>query len=188
MNLAKVSDEKLALFMQENAGAGFEEVMDRYQNKLNRYVGGLVRDENQAEDIVQETFIAVYKNINSFDVNKKFSSWIYRIAHNKAINEIRKSRIFIGLDKAKEVVDENHDSQKIEKEIDKADARKLIEKSLNKLSIKYREVIILRFFEDRSYEEISDILRIPKNTVGVRIKRGLEELKRRLNINVEDYL
>ncbi len=188
MELSKLSDEKLASFMQENGGDGIEEIIDRYQKKLERYVLLITRDSEEANDVLQEVFISVYKNINSFDLTRKFSSWIYRIAHNKALNELRKKKILVGLSEIKEMVDEDNNAEKIEKDIDSDDIKKKLKKNVEKMSIKYREVIMLRYFEDKSYEEISDILEIPKNTVGVRVKRGLEILKRKLNINVEDYL
>jgi len=187
MNLSKLSDEKLALFMQQNNGQGIEVVIDRYQAKLLRYVTGITKDPDKAEDVVQETFISVFKNINSFEVSRKFSSWIYRIAHNKAISEIRKHS-FLGLEAAFNVAGVENLDQTITKELDKSKTKELILSRVNNLPLKYREPIQLRYLEEKSYEEVSDILRIPVSTVGVRIKRGLEKLKRSLNINPEDYL
>jgi RNA polymerase sigma-70 factor (ECF subfamily) len=187
MNLSKKSDEELALFMQQNNGQGIEVVIDRYQGKLLRYVTGITKDPDKSEDVVQETFISVFKNINSFDIARKFSSWIYRIAHNKAISEIRKHS-FLGLEAAFNVPGVENLDQTITKELDKEKTKKLILAQVNFLPLKYRETIQLRYLEEKSYEEISDILRISINTVGVRIKRGLEKLKKSLNINPEDYL
>lgn len=188
MNMAKLTDEELASYAQDNAGEGIEAIIDRYQEKLRRYVGSIVRDIDKTDDVLQETFISIYQNINSFDPDRKFSSWIYRVAHNKAINEVRREKLFIGLDKIKEVSDESLDSKKIEKEIDEKKAKDETRKALDALPLKYKEVILLRYYEDKSYEEISDILRIPKSTVGVRISRGTKNLKRRINIKAWDYL
>lgn len=187
MDIRKLSDEKLVLFVQRNSGEGFDEVIDRYQKKLFGYVIRILKDEDQAEDVVQETFIAAYRNINGFDTKRKFSSWIYRIAHNKAINEIRKNRKNVSLEDAPEIAD-NEGKEKIEAELDKGQVRELLERHIDVLPLKYKEIIILRFFEDKSYEEISDILKIPISTAGVRIKRGLERLKTNVDINIEDYL
>lgn len=188
MDLSKISDEKLALHMQQNGGAGIDEVIDRYQAKLLRYAHGILKDEDKAEDVVQESFISVYKNINSFDPKRKFSSWIYRIVHNRAISEVRKQRPVFGIELIQNTKDESIDGRMIEKEIDSKKAKEMIENSLEKIPVKYREVVYLRYFEDYSYEEISDILKIPKSTVGVRITRGLIRLKNILNINIEAYL
>lgn len=188
MELLKLSDENLALNLQKNQTDALEVLIDRYQSKLERYVNNILRDEDQADDAIQETFLAVYKNINSFDPRQKFSSWIYRIAHNKAINEIRKRSFFVGLEEAKEFSDQKNDSEQFKKQIDLKKGTKLVEEELGKMPLKYREVIYLRFFEDQSYEEISEILKIPKSTVGVRISRGVSKLKDKLNINIEDWL
>lgn len=187
MDLLHMTDEQVVEQIQNNNGSGIDQIIDRYQQKLLRYVTGIIKDPDKAEDIVQETFISVYKNINSFDLRRKFSSWIYRIAHNKAISEIRKQS-FLGLESAFNVPGVENLDQTITKELDRAKTKDLIIGSVNDLSLKYREPIQLRFMEEKSYEEISDILRIPKSTVGVRIKRGLEKLKILLNINPEEYL
>jgi len=188
MVLTGLSDEKLAKHMQENGGEGLDVVIDRYQSKLKRYARSILRDPGDAEDVVQETFISVYQNINSFDPRLKFSSWIYRITHNKAVNVIRKRVFSLSLEEVGDVPDSRQEHQGVEKEIDRKNARQMLEQSLWVLPVKYKEVIYLRYFEDKTYEEISDILRVPKNTVGVRISRGTIMLKKKMNINVEDWL
>lgn len=188
MNLLRLTDEELAQHMQQNQGQGLEELINRYQDKLSRYSHSIVKDKDDVSDVLQETFISVFRNINSFDVNRKFSSWIYRIAHNKAINEVRKSKMLTVFDESREVEDEKYDGEKVKKEIDAKKTKKKLKSAIEKLPLKYKEVIVLRYFEEKSYEEISDILKIPQNTVGIRIKRGLEMLKRKLNIKVEDFL
>ena len=187
MEFKKLSDEALVSYIQENNGKGYEEIIDRYQNPLFRYVSRLLKDADQVEDVIQDTFISTYENINGFDTKRKFSSWIYRIAHNKAINEIRKQKKNVSLEDAPEIEDRESKGS-IEKEITEKEARALLEKNIQTLPLKYQEVIILRYLEDKSYEEISDILKIPTSTVGVRIKRGLDKLKTTININIEDYL
>lgn len=185
MKLNELSDEELALYMQNHNGEGIEEVINRYQAPLFRYILRLARDEELAEDILQNTFISVYQNINSFDSRRKFSSWIYRISHNKAINEIRSYKNKISLEEVSEVVESQ--SIDINEELDKKRLREYLEKTIKSLPLNYQEVLILRFFEDKSYEEISEILRLPINTVGVRIKRGLEKLRLKVNLKKEDY-
>ena len=116
MDKKKTSDEELVLYIQRHAGAGFEEVIDRYQDKLLRYVATLCRDRDRTQDVVQETFISAYQNINSFNTNRKFSSWIYRIAHNKAINEWRKNKNQISLSTITEA-EGKYNATEISKEI-----------------------------------------------------------------------
>lgn len=188
MVLKNTSDEKLAVLVKKDNNEAFEELINRYEKPLLRYVVRLNRDEDIAEDIVQDTFISVYKNINSFDTKRKFSSWIYRIAHNKSVNEIKKHSKTFALNDEIEIEDERNDHKDTEKRLDESIIREKIQNEIDKLPLKYKEIIILRYVQEESYDEISDILQIPKNTVGVRIKRGLEALKREMNIKVEDYL
>lgn len=185
MDLKKLSDEELALFMQNHNGDGIEEVINRYQPKLLRYIIRLISDEEMAEDVLQNTFISAYQNINSYNSSRPFSPWIYRISHNKAINELRNQKGKISLEMVAEVADPK--SLEINDQLDKKRLREYLERSLDKLSLRYREVLILRFFEEKSYEEISEILKLPVGTVGVRIKRGLEKLKLKVDIKLEDY-
>ncbi|MDD3480715.1 MAG: sigma-70 family RNA polymerase sigma factor [Patescibacteria group bacterium] len=187
MDYHKYSDEELILYIQNNFGDGFSEVIDRYEKKLLGYITRILKDEDLSEDVLQETFIAAYENINGFDPKRKFSSWIYRIAHNKAINEIRKGKNKVSIDDAPEIAS-SEGREKIEAELGKKEVKKVLEKEIETLPLKYKEIVILRFFEEKSYEEISDILKIPISTVGVRIRRGLAKLKSNININPEDYL
>ena len=187
MKYEKFSDEELVLYIVQNRGKGFEAIIDRYQAKLLRYVNTMCKDPESAEDIIQETFISAYQNINSFDIKRKFSSWIYRIAHNKAINEIRKNKNKISIDDIAEVASPK-DSGVLSKELDQKQAREMLEKIIDTLSERYRGPLILRFFEEKTYEEISDILQLPVSTVGVRIKRGTAKIKTLSNLRIEDYL
>lgn len=187
MDFKKLSDEAVVSYAQEHSGVGFEELIDRYQNQLFGYTIRLIRDKDLAEDAVQDTFISAYQNIQSFDTSRKFSSWIYRIAHNKAINEIRRHKKQISLEDAPEI-ESKENVKEIEGQLGKKQAREILEANINKLNIKYRGIIILRYLEEKSYDEISDILKIPTSTVGVRIRRGLEKLRQSININLEDYL
>jgi RNA polymerase sigma-70 factor (ECF subfamily) len=135
-----------------------------------------VHDADELEDVLQDVFIKTYKNLYDFNVNKKFSSWIYRIAHNEAVNYIKKHRKeAFSLDaKELEIIDEKID---VKKEFDAQLLKNKIGKSLSLMKEKYREPLLLYYFEEKSYEEISDIMRIPRSTVGILIMRGKNILK-----------
>jgi RNA polymerase sigma-70 factor, ECF subfamily len=132
-------------------------------------------------DILQNVFIKAFENLNSYDDNYKFNSWIYRIAHNETVNYLKKNKkigiSFVDIDLispilfAKESSDESVLTE--EKKLE-------IEKVLDKIDIKYREILVLNFFEDMSYDEISDILKIPISTVGTRVRRAKEKVKMEL--------
>ncbi len=171
------SDEELARMVQQNRLDAFELLLKRYESRLLRYGKRFLFDYEKIEDAVQDVFIKSYINIQSFDSSKKFSSWIYSIAHNHFINIIKKTKkepyLFFDAD----AIFSFSSKENILKEIEKKEDKKEIEKYLNKLEIKYREPIVLYYFEDKSYQEISDILKIPISTVGIRLKRGRNKIK-----------
>jgi len=183
MNLLELSDEQIIEVVRiENKGL-YSEIIKRYQNRLSHYLRKFVYNPDELEDVLQVVFIKTYKNLFSFNTNKKFSSWIYKIAHNEAINHIKKNSTNhqISLDKVEyQIIDK---SVNLDDDFDKILLKKQIENSLNLLKLKYQEPLILFYLEQKSYEEISDILRIPKNTVGTLISRGKKILKKKLIIN-----
>jgi RNA polymerase sigma-70 factor (ECF subfamily) len=144
-------------------------------NKWQRKFLWFARD---LEDIVQEVFIKAFKNLQSFDLDRSFSAWIYRIAHNEFINHGKKfSRDitdFFDLEVIFPTLKSNHN---LEKDLQKEQDKLLLEQGLEKLPIKYREPLLLYYLEDLNYQEIADVLHIPTNTVGIRIMRGKAKLK-----------
>jgi len=162
------TDEEIVLYIQSKDQEVYFVIVERYQDKLMRYINYIVHDKVKSVDILQETFIKAFINLRSFDENKKFSSWIYRIAHNESINAIKKTR--------KEVpLEENFDIASNEDIADSFEKKEMAEKikiCINKMPLIYSEPLILYSIEDKSYQEISDILRIPMGTVATRINRA----------------
>lgn len=170
-----LSDEQLIIAIRENDKEKYGEIIRRYQVKLSHYLRKFIRDHDELEDVLQEVFIKTYRNLFAFDADKKFSSWIYRIAHNEALNHIKKNRGTVSLDEHEfDIMDEKVD---IKGKIDLGIAKVRIETALSQMKDKYREPLILYYFEQKSYEEISDILRLPRSTVGVLIMRAKKILK-----------
>lgn len=183
MENQELSDENLVEIIREKDKELYIEIINRYKDKLSRYLRKFISNPDELEDVLQVVFIKVYKNLYGFDVGQKFSSWIYRITHNEAINQIKANRNHISLDDVEyKIIDE---SINIDRKIDDTILRKEINNGFDKLDLKYKEPLILFYFEQKSYEEISDILRIPKNTVGVLISRGKKMLKGILSNNYE---
>lgn len=155
-------------------------LIKNYKDKLQRYIKRIsFFNESEVEDVLQEVFIKVYINLNSFDKDLKFSSWIYRITHNLVIDKIRKN--------SKRIKDVSIDDEDL-KLIIKSDEdlhKDLINKNLiNKLKEtimsmpdSYREILILRFIEDKTYEEMVDILRKPKGTIAALINKGRKMIR-----------
>ena len=174
----QLTDEEIALLVQSGETELFGVLIERYEAKMKRYAKRFLFDYEEAEDLAQEVFLKVYINIKSFQTSKKFSSWLYRIAHNEFINAIKK--------KGKEPIpffDSDllfpHPISKEDtaKKINDLEFRAMLDRCLNKLKPKYREPIVLYYFEELSYKEIADILRIPIATVGIRLQRGKKTMK-----------
>jgi RNA polymerase sigma-70 factor, ECF subfamily len=149
----------------------------RYEKKLFNYIRRIsASSKEDIEDILQDVFISVYKNLNDFDNNLKFSSWIYRIAHNKTISQWRKSS-----SRPKTVSGDNEENglfnfisseEDIVKDLEKKCSAKEVKSIIFKLDEKYKDVLVLRFLEDKDYKEISDILKKPMGTVATLISRA----------------
>jgi len=158
-------------------------LITRYQEKLFRYVRRISYFKTEdIEDTLQEVFIKVYKNLNDYDESLKFSSWIYRITRNQTVDQIRKNS------KNSQVLslDENDIGRLLKsascpvKEFENRDSLEKARQAIQKLPEKYREVLVLRFLEEKDYEEIMDILKKPKGTIATLIKRGREKLEYKL--------
>jgi RNA polymerase sigma-70 factor (ECF subfamily) len=170
----KLSDEQLIEKVRSIDQELFTLVLKRYQSKLLRYATGLVRDEDKASDIVQDSMIKAFVNLRSFNINKSFSSWIYRIVHNEAINVIKKYQKEV---RFPENIDFKSD-ENIEEEFDKKEIVKKVQQCLKGIPLIYVEPITLFYIEEKSYEEISDILRLPMGTVATRINRAKKILRK----------
>ena len=182
--LANLSDEELVLLVQKGDERAFTLLMERYTGKLLRYGGRLLPRETTIEDTVQDIFITVYKNIKDFDASRRFSPWIYRIAHNSFVDVIRKKQrepLYV-FDFDKIIPHPTYEDPLI-KEKESQEMHVLLEKGLKELSPSYREVVDLYYFENFDYREIADILRIPIGTVGIRLSRAREVLKKKFPKN-----
>lgn len=169
----KLSDEEIVKKIQSSDQELYAIIIERYQNKLLRYANSLIKDENKAVDAVQESFIKAFVNLRSFDKGKKFSSWIYRIVHNEIINSVKKHQKEI-------LLPENFDQaseEDIQKEFEQKETSEVVEKCLKEMPIIYSEPLALYYIDDKSYEEISDILRLPMGTVATRISRAKKLMK-----------
>lgn len=183
------TDEEIALRVQNGDKEAFGEVIDRFEKPLCAFIYRMLGDKENCADALQETFLKAYKNINSFDPKRKFSSWIYRIAHNEAITHFRKNAKLVALDDVAEISSDENNADTIQKKLDSEGQKQLLDKALLTIPLKYREVIVFRFYEDKSYEEISEIMHLPVNTVGTYLNRGKQEIKRHFkDLSLEEIL
>lgn len=174
------TDEEIALRVQSGDSGAYETLVDRYDAKLMRYASKFLVDADDAKDLVQDTFIKAYENIQSFDASRRFSPWVYRIAHNEFVNALKKRQsrhtVFdFDIDTILPFIQAAETADRLA--MDK-DLRRGIDENLDKLDPKYREPLILYYLEEMDYKEISDVLQIPVSTVGVRLARARSALKK----------
>lgn len=180
VNFNDITDEEIVPLTLQNQDY-FLYIVRRYEDKLKRYItriSGLPSED--VEDLLQDVFIKVYQNLNDFDTSLKFSSWIYRIAHNETISNYRKTKSrpqSVSYDDEPALANQLASKIDFVKEIEKEYDAKIIRKVLAKMDKKYREILILRFLEEKDYNEISDILQKPIGTVGAMINRGKKQFK-----------
>jgi RNA polymerase sigma-70 factor, ECF subfamily len=177
IELAKISPESFGI------------LMERYQGPLFHYIRRISQlPKDDIEDLLQEVFIKIYQKLNEYDEVLKFSSWAYRIAHNHVIDYFRKTNVRPQMNTLEDYEWEKiiNASIHIEKEIMNKDCVEKIRECIQKMPLMYKEILILRFIEEKEYEEIMDILKKPKGTVATLIKRGKELLVKQMkeqNIN-----
>lgn len=180
-----MSDEQLVQLSLKDQDS-FYYLIERYEPKILRYIKRITNiSPEESEDLLQEIFIKVYRNLNRFNRKLKFSSWVYRIAHNEIINQYRKKKSYSAtIDSFAENDDTDYlagfigEALDIDNDYISRENAEKVRAALAKLPDKYREVLILRYFEDQSYREISDILRKPAGTVATLINRAKSKFRK----------
>jgi RNA polymerase sigma-70 factor (ECF subfamily) len=177
-----ISDEQLIARFQLGDVQAYDILVRRYKDQLLNFVFRFVGNRTDAEDIVQETFLRVYRNKHMYKEIAKFSTWVYTIAGNLAKTELRRRKRhkifsvsnFINEERDFDIPDREHSP---ERKVDSSIQENYIQKAIEKLPIKFKEVIILRDIQGFAYEEISQILDIPLGTVKSRVNRGRLKLQ-----------
>lgn len=185
-NYRDYTDEDLIARFQEGDQVAFDVIVQRYKDPLINFIYHFLGDRIDAEDVVQETFLRVYRNKHLYRNIAKFSTWIYTIASNLAKTELRRRRrrrllslSQMGFDD-KDYEPPDEDMQTPEGIVDGAMHAKIIKKEIDALPMKFKEVVVLRDVQEFSYEEISQILGIPIGTVKSRVNRGRLRLQKKL--------
>lgn len=173
----ETTDEQIVIEIQKGNSDSFGVLMARYEPKLKRYGRKFLSRDEDIQDLVQDVFIKTYQNIQSFDAKRSFSPWIYRIAHNTFVNELRRTHKLLGRLDADAIFPTLAAKETADKfSFEEAD-KEMIENLLDRLSPKYREVVVLHYYEDLSYKEISEVLKLSVSTVGVRMTRARQKIK-----------
>lgn len=187
----KLTDQEVVTHARQGREVAYRELIGRYQRPVFSLIYRLVRDREKAEDLAQETFIKVLNALDRYDPTYKFSSWIFKIAHNTALDHLRKKQpVTLSLQGSP------HARTEAEIEATSLDAvssdenpeeftqsRELgahIEAAVAKLRPEYRTAILLCHVEGRPYEEIAEIMEVPLGTVKTYIHRARGELKEHL--------
>jgi RNA polymerase sigma-70 factor (ECF subfamily) len=188
----KLSDQEVVERARKGRESAFRELIRRYERPVFSLIYRLVRDRERAEDLAQETFIKVLNALDRYDPSFKFSSWIFKIAHNTALDDLRRKH-----PETLSIHGSPHASTADELEAtvltpvsgdetpeDFTSSREIgthIEEAISRLRIEYRTAILLCHVEGRPYEEVAQIMNVPLGTVKTYIHRARNELKKQLS-------
>ena len=180
-------ENRLAQLARSGDRSAFGQLVDLYKDKIFHLAYRMTGSRQEAEDIVQETFMRVYANLDKYDSRWKFSTWIFRIGNNLCIDRLRKRRPTWSLDAENPDADggdgyamlPTNDASPEDRMV-LSEMQKNIRDAIAQLPDKYRSVVVLRYLQDLSLNEIADILELPVSTVKTRLHRGRESLRRKL--------
>lgn len=180
----KDQDYALMRSIQNGDMVAFNALVDRYKDRLLNVIGRMLNSTEEAEDIVQETFVRVYQHRSSFNFQHCFSTWIYTIGLNLARNELRKRKKF----KFEEISELNSGEGALSVEM-RLPTRlpEDLDTAIKGLPEKYRTAFVLRDVEEMPYEEVAKVLDVPLGTVKSRVNRARLMLKEKLQPRMEEY-
>jgi len=176
--------ESEATRLRRGDPAAFEALLERYHNRLYRYLLRIVREPATAEDLFQQTWLRVAEKIRSYNPQRSFEAWLFSVARNLAIDYLRRCKL--------ESLDEPTESGETRTErlagggptalerVIVMERSSRVGEALGELPAIYREVLSLRFEEEMKLEEIAEVLGTPLSTVKTRLRRGLEQMRARL--------
>ncbi|AKM78256.1 MAG: RNA polymerase sigma-70 factor, ECF subfamily [Candidatus Wolfebacteria bacterium GW2011_GWE1_48_7] len=178
----KTDEELVALTLQDREM--YACLIRRYEAPLARYVWRISGySDDDIADILQNAFISAYRNLNDFDPSLKFSSWLYRIAHNETISQHRKRHArpqTIAVEEGDDVFELLASEVDVVRDADRKMTARRIREVLETMDPKYRDVLVLKFLEDKDYREISDILQKPMGTIATLINRAKKQFRERV--------
>ncbi|MEX1029963.1 MAG: RNA polymerase sigma factor SigW [Paenibacillaceae bacterium] len=185
-------EARLVSLAKDGEREAFAELVNIYKGKLFHLAYRMLSNRQEAEDVVQDTFMRAYEHLERYDAAHKFSTWIYRIATNLCIDRLRRKKVTYSLDA--DVSDgDGLDGYSVlhskdpspEQELILSERQQVVRRAMDALPVKYKSAMALKYYQDLSLQEISDILDIPVSTVKTRIHRGRDYLRRRLEKDKE---
>lgn len=191
LDLANLPDADVVALAREGRDLAFRELVRRYERPVFSLIFRMVRDREASEDLAQDSFVKVLNHLDRYRPEFKFSSWIFKIANNVAIDHLRRRQLdTVSMDgsphaaTAAEAEASSFDvAARQESALEEIEARELgtaIERAIARLRPEYRSCIMLRHVEGRSYEEIAATLDLPLGTVKTYIHRARNELRQQL--------
>lgn len=188
MLLSDLPDAELIVRVQKGDRNAYRPLVERYQNRVHAMVYGMVRDQEEARDIVQNAFIKAYQNLGTFRIESSFYTWLYRIAMNLAIDQCRMTRRRRTSSFEETVAHRDEDGQILElhhtdnphKALARKEMQSRIFAAMEELTEEQREVVLLREVEGLSYKEIADSMDIPEGTVMSRLFYARKRLQQAL--------
>ena len=191
MDYKKLTDQEIVVLARQGREAAYRELIGRYQRPVFSLIYRLVRDREKSEDLAQETFIKVLNALDRYDPSYKFSSWIFKIAHNTSLDHLRKKEPhMLSLEGSPHAETQSEQEASViqalsteETPEDFTASRELgatLEIAIGKLRPEYRTAIVMCHVEGRPYEEIAEVMGVPLGTIKTYIHRARNELKKEL--------
>lgn len=185
--MAEQTDEEMVAAILAGEEEVFRDLVLRYQSRLVNYVYRILHDYEEAHDLSQEVFLRIYRALDRFDPKYRFSTWLFRVAQNAAIDRIRKRRLKLVSMQRPDSSDRDggewdfpSDEAGPYSELHNQERGVAIQRAIEDLKEEYRELIVLRHFGDLSYDEIAELKEMPLGTVKNKLFRGRQMLKKRL--------
>ena len=187
--MLELTDAELIKKYLKGEQMALEELVRRYFKQVFLFIKTFIKQDQEAEDITQETFIKAWKNLKKFDTEKKFKTWVFQIAKNTCIDYLRKNKKMVSADSLQEEqmaisLEHMKDAAPLPEEIfDSLGFEKKLEEVLNTLPENYRQTVSLHLQQDLTFQEISEVLNEPLNTVKSRYRRALMSIRQNLHKN-----
>jgi RNA polymerase sigma-70 factor (ECF subfamily) len=175
-------DESELIASAANGDAkAFRLLVNRYLPLVYNYLFRMTQNHELSEEMAQEAFVKAYRNLKSFDRSRAFKPWLLRIATNATLSELRKQKKVVSLNAMEEEgtfqETDYQTTEDITIQLERQLSQEEVQQAMEQLPSKYRQVLLLRYQQELSYEEIAETMQTPLNTVRTWLKRGLEKLK-----------
>jgi RNA polymerase sigma-70 factor (ECF subfamily) len=191
---SSLEDDQLVKRAKGGDESAYTEIVEKYERALYFHILKMIKDREQVEDLVQETFVKAFDNLNTYSTNYAFSTWLYRIATNHTIDYLRKKKLkTLSIDEPMKTKDGEMEMQLpdesagTDRNIIRKQRQKIVQNAIDNLPEKYRKVIEMRHMEEKSYKEIASVLDLPLGTVKAHIFRARELLYKALKDKKEKF-